>query len=51
MKGNITVYIGRRLPANPRAPSDRWWRTLLLKDMTPEEAALRLPIAGTTSMY
>ena len=50
MKGNTTVFIGRWAPANPRVPSDRWWRTRSRKATRREEAALRLPIVVTTSI-
>jgi Protein of unknown function (DUF2950) len=50
MKGGITVFIGRRPPANPRVRSDRWWRMPSPRVMRPGEAVLRLPIEATTSM-
>src|SRR6267143_1757674 len=42
MKGSTMAFIGRLLMANPRAPSDRWWRRPLLRAIPKAGMALRL---------
>ncbi len=48
-EGQHNGLYWRRPPANPIAPSDRWWRTPSLEVMTRGGAALRFLIAATTS--